>query len=182
MFFSPSLADRCYVKHTLKDKTTRNNTTSKVSSVSGTGLKWDKDGHKTARHGRHNCIAGSGPRRDRMCSTSSEYIDMEHFSIHTASSISLTAGESENNRDTHNTMAGYWHWPPGTVKSSCGCFIFFPSEGVLIVTASTWRRTNKTQIKISNSNCPHCAITPRYHITIHRNCPCVLSVMNQSHT
>lgn len=86
-----------------------------------TRKRWPLNSTGQQRH----CI---GPHGNRMCSTLSEYTDSEHFSIPTSSSISLTAGESENNGATHNTMAGYQQWPHGTINSSRGYFIFSQRE------------------------------------------------------
>lgn len=57
-----------------------------------------------------------GPRSLSM-QTSSQPV-----SIATSSSISLTAGESENNAAKQNTMTGYWRWPYDAIISSCGHF------------------------------------------------------------
>lgn len=92
--------------------------------------KWDsgKRGPLNSTARQRQLYRRIGPQWNRMCCTPYDYTDIEHFSIPTSSSISLTAGESENNRATHNTMALYQQWPYGNIKSSHGYLTFSQRE------------------------------------------------------
>lgn len=138
----------------------------KVSSAFGTGLNGTlvKTAIKQHGMGRH-CIAllvltetGCAPRR---LSTQTEYTDIKHFSIPTSSSISLTAGESENNGAKHNTMGRVLAMTLEHHQFILWILHFLP-EGVLIVTAPKHYRD--TQIKISTAPTVQ---EPQHHITIH---------------
>lgn len=74
-------------------------------------LEAGEDGDWTVWRGRCCCTAGwvvmGAGHAPRRLSTQT----LSHRLSPTSSSISLTAGESENNRAAHNTVAGCWQWP-----------------------------------------------------------------------
>lgn len=144
-----------------KDKTTHNNIMREVSSVFGTDLNGT-----LVKDSRHNCLA-EWVLNETGCATSRLSTDIEPFHIPTSSSISLAAGESENNRAEHNTMTGYWQWPYSAIISSCGYFIF-PTGSLDCHSINAIQRcTDKPQIKVPKLRCFHCAIPSWHHIKIH---------------
>lgn len=84
----------------------------KVHIVLDTGLKKTLVNMPIKQHSMAGITAlPNGFSEEEDYCTSSECTDAERFSVHTSSSISLTAGGSENNRAAHNTIAEYYQSP-----------------------------------------------------------------------
>lgn len=109
-----------------------------------------------------------GPVWNRMCCMLSERTVILLFLIPISSSISLTAGESENSGAKHNTMTGYWQWPYGAIISSFG-YLISPRESLDCHSTMARKRDAQIKLSIQSSATPLCKYiaTSRHNALLH---------------